>query len=74
MKIPGSQTLTRRVTVPSSLEAKSFGKKVGHDTGMTEMDWATGAYGDARVTEMGCAMGSIYSGDPGVECCKQSLF
>jgi len=34
---------------------------------MTEMDWATGAYGDAGVTEMGCAMGSIYSGDPGVD-------
>jgi len=34
---------------------------------MTEMSWATGAYGDAGVTEMGCATGSIYSRDPGVD-------
>jgi len=34
---------------------------------MTEMGWATGAYGDAGVTEMGYAMGSIYSGNSGGE-------
>jgi len=34
---------------------------------MTEMSLATGAYRDAAVTEMGCANGSIYSGDPGVD-------
>jgi len=37
------------------------------DTGTTEMGWATGAYEHAVVTQMGCAMGSIYSGDPGVD-------
>jgi len=34
---------------------------------MTEMDWATGADGDTGVTEMDGATGSIYSGDPGVD-------
>jgi hypothetical protein len=34
---------------------------------MTEIDWAMGAYADAGVTEMGCALGSIYFGDPGVD-------
>jgi hypothetical protein len=34
---------------------------------MKEMDWATGACRDAGVTEMGCAMGSIYLGDSGVD-------
>jgi hypothetical protein len=37
------------------------------DTGMTEMDWATGEDGDTGVTEMDGATGSIYSGDPGVD-------
>jgi len=43
--------------------------QVYRDTGMMEMekDWVTGAYGDAGVMEMGCATGSIYSGDPGVD-------
>jgi len=30
---------------------------------MTEMGWATAAYGDAGVTEMSCVTGRIYSGD-----------
>jgi len=34
---------------------------------MTEMCWATGAHGDAGVTEMGFATGSIYSRNPGVD-------
>jgi len=34
---------------------------------MTEMDWATGADGDTRVTEMDGATGSIFSGDPEVD-------
>ena len=34
---------------------------------MMEMGSATAAYGDAGVTEMGCATGSIYLGDPGVD-------
>jgi len=35
-------------------------------TGMMEMDWVMGADRDTGVMEMGGAMGSIYSGDPGV--------
>jgi len=42
-------------------------RRVYGDTGMTEMDWATGADGDTGVTEMDGATGSIYSGDPGVD-------
>jgi hypothetical protein len=34
---------------------------------MTEMGCATEVYGGAWVLEMGCAMGSIYSADPGVD-------
>jgi len=34
---------------------------------MMEMDWVTGAGGHTGVTEMDRAMGSMYSGDPGVE-------
>jgi len=34
---------------------------------MMKMDWARGSYGDAGVREIGCAMGSIYSDDPGVD-------
>ena len=42
-------------------------RRVYGDTGMTEMDWATGADGDTGVTEMEGATGSIYLGDPGVD-------
>jgi hypothetical protein len=37
------------------------------DTGITEMVWAMAVEADARVMDMGCAMGSIYSGDPRVD-------
>lgn len=33
-----------------------------------EMDWATAVYQDAKVTEMGCAMESISSGNHRVDC------
>jgi len=42
-------------------------RRVNGDTGMTEMDWATGADGDSGVTEMDRATGSTYSEDPGVD-------
>jgi hypothetical protein len=34
---------------------------------MTEMGWVTGVHEELGVTEMGYAMGSIYSGNPGVD-------
>jgi len=42
-------------------------RRVYGDTGITEMDWATGADGDTGVTEMNRATGSIYSGDSRVD-------
>jgi len=42
-------------------------QQVNGDTGMMEVDWATGAYGESRVTEIDSVRGSIYSGDPGVD-------
>ena len=42
-------------------------RRVYGDTGMTEMDWATGADGYTGATEMDGATGSIYSGDPWVD-------
>jgi len=40
---------------------------------MMEMDWATGVHGDTGVMEMHRAMGSIYSGDPGVDSISSHL-
>jgi len=37
------------------------------DTGMTEMDWVMGADGDTGVTEMDGGTGSIYWGNPRVD-------
>jgi len=48
-------------------------RRVYGDTGMTEMDWATGADGDTGVMEMDGATGSIYSGDPGVDSISSHL-
>jgi hypothetical protein len=42
-------------------------RRVYGATGMTQVDCATGADRDTGVTEMDGAMGSIYSGDPGVD-------
>jgi len=41
--------------------------RVCGDTAITEMSWVMRAHRDAGVMEMGCTMGSLYSGDPGVD-------
>jgi len=49
-------------------------RQVYGDTGMIETDWAMGAYGDTGVAEMDGVTGSIYSGDPALDCLHRILY